>query len=342
MTKQDSRTSPRPHVLVTGGAGYIGSHAVLALRDAGWDVAVIDNLTTGFRFAVPDDVPLYEGDIEDGALVARIIAERQIGAIMHFAGSIIVPESVENPLKYYHNNTVKSRALIDAAVTGGVRHFIFSSTAATYGVPEVSPVTEDTPQRPINPYGWSKLMTEQMLADTAFAHDLNFCALRYFNVAGADPQARTGQSTAGATHLIKVAVEAAMGKRDNVAVFGTDYDTPDGTGVRDYIHVSDLAAAHVLALEALMAQPERSLTMNCGYGRGFSVMEVLDAVDRVTNLTIRRTLEPRRAGDPASLISDPSRIRSTVPWTPLHDDLDTIIGHALQWERKLGELRGDA
>ena len=342
MTKQDSLKSPRPHVLVTGGAGYIGSHAVLALRDAGWDVAVIDNLTTGFRFAVPDDVPLYEGDIEDGALVARIIAERQIGAIMHFAGSIIVPESVENPLKYYHNNTVKSRALIEAAVTGGVRHFIFSSTAATYGVPEVSPVTEDTPQRPINPYGWSKLMTEQMLADTAFAHDLNFCALRYFNVAGADPQARTGQSTAGATHLIKVAVEAALGKRDSVAVFGTDYDTPDGTGVRDYIHVSDLAAAHVLALEALIAQPERSLTMNCGYGRGFSVMEVLDAVDRVTNLTIRRTLEPRRAGDPASLISDPSRIRSAVPWTPLHDDLDTIIGHALQWERKLGELRGDA
>lgn len=337
-----SDTSSRPCVLVTGGAGYIGSHAVLALRDAGWPVAVIDNLTTGFRFAVPDDVAFYEGDIEDGALIARIIGECGIGAIMHFAGSIVVPESVENPLKYYHNNTVKSRALIDAAVTGGVRHFIFSSTAATYGVPEVSPVTETTAQRPINPYGWSKLMTEQMLADTAFAHDINYCALRYFNVAGADPQARTGQSTAGATHLIKVAVEAALGKRDSVAVFGTDYDTPDGTGVRDYIHVSDLAAAHVLALQALIEQPERSLTMNCGYGRGFSVLEVLDAVDRVTNLTINRTLEPRRAGDPASLISDPSRIRATVPWVPQYADLDTIIGHALQWERKLGEIRGDA
>ena len=331
----------KPSVLVTGGAGYIGSHAVLALRDAGWPVAVIDNLTTGFKFAVPDDVPLYEGDIEDGGLLARIFAEQGTQAIMHFAGSIIVPESVEDPLKYYHNNTVKSRALIDAAVKAGVPHFIFSSTAATYGVPDVEAVTEDTPQRPINPYGWSKLMTEQMLSDTAFAHDFNFCALRYFNVAGADPQARSGQSTAGATHLIKVAVEAALGKREHVAVFGTDYETPDGTGVRDYIHVSDLAAAHVLALEALIEQPGRSLTMNCGYGSGFSVLDVLDAVDRVTNRTIDRRMEPRRAGDPGSLISDPSRIRSTLPWQPKHADLDEIIGHALQWERKLGEIRGE-
>lgn len=330
----------RPSVLVTGGAGYIGSHAVLALKDAGWDVAVIDNLTTGFRFAIPDDVPLYEGDIEDGALLARLFSERGIGAIMHFAGSIVVPESVENPLKYYHNNTTKSRALIEAAVAAGVRHFIFSSTAATYGIPETSPVREDSPQRPINPYGWSKLMTEQMLGDTAAAHPMNFCALRYFNVAGADPQARSGQSTAGATHLIKVAVEAALGKRDGVSVFGTDYDTPDGTGVRDYIHVSDLAAAHVLALEALIAQPSRSLTMNCGYGRGFSVLEVLDAVDRVTNLTIERRIEGRRAGDPDQLISDPSRIREELPWTPQHADLDTIIAHALAWERKLSDLRG--
>ncbi len=328
-------------VLVTGGAGYIGSHAVLALRDAGWPVAVIDNLTTGFRFAVPDDVPLYEGDIEDGELLANIFAEQGTRAVMHFAGSVVVPESVENPLKYYHNNTVKSRALIDAAVHAGVAHFIFSSTAATYGVPEVEAVTEDTPQRPINPYGWSKLMTEQMLGDTAFAHDLNFCALRYFNVAGADPQGRAGQSTAGATHLIKVAVEAALGKRDHVAIFGTDYNTPDGTGVRDYIHVSDLAAAHVLALEALIEEPERSLTMNCGYGRGFSVLEVLDAVDRVTNQKIVRKMEPRRAGDPGSLISDPSRLKATLPWEPKHADLDAIIGHALQWERKLGEIRGD-
>ena len=327
-------------MLVTGGAGYIGSHAVLALLDAGWPVAVIDNFTTGFRFAVPEGVPLYEGDIEDAALLARIFAEQGTKAIMHFAGSIVVPESVENPLKYYHNNTAKSRALIDAAVNAGVPHFIFSSTAATYGIPEVSPVTESTPRRPINPYGWSKLMTEQMLADTAAAHPLNYGALRYFNVAGADPQGRTGQSTAGATHLIKVAVEAALGKRDSVAVFGTDYATPDGTGVRDYIHVSDLAAAHVLALEALIAEPRRSLTMNCGYGRGFSVLEVLDAVDRVTNLRIQRVLEGRRAGDPDSLISDPSLLKATLPWRPGHADLDEIVAHALAWERKLSDLRG--
>jgi UDP-glucose 4-epimerase len=329
-------------VLVTGGAGYIGSHAVLALLDAGWPVAVIDNLTTGFKFAVPEEAAFYEGDIEDQALLARIFVAQGTRAIMHFAGSIVVPESVEDPLKYYHNNAAKSRALIAAAVAAGVPHFIFSSTAATYGIPEESPVRESTPQSPINPYGWSKLMTERMLADTAFAHPLNYCALRYFNVAGADPQGRSGQSTAGATHLIKVAVEAALGKREAVSVFGTDYDTPDGTGVRDYIHVSDLAAAHVLALEALIAEPARSLTMNCGYGRGFSVLEVLDAVDRVTNLTIERRLEPRRAGDPPSLISDNARIRAILPWTPQYADLDTIVGHALQWERKLGEIRARA
>ena len=328
-------------VLVTGGAGYIGSHAVLALLDRGWPVAVIDNLTTGFRFAVPDQVPFYEGDIEDPALLARIFAEQGTRAVMHFAGSIVVPESVENPLKYYHNNTVKSRALIEAAVNAGVPHFIYSSTAATYGMPEVSPVSEDTPTRPINPYGWSKLMTERMLADTAAAHPLNYCALRYFNVAGADPQGRSGQSTAGATHLIKVAVEAALGKRDSVLVFGTDYATPDGTGVRDYIHVSDLAEAHVLALEALIDKPRRSLTMNCGYGRGFSVLEVLDAVDRVTNMKLERVLAPRRPGDPDSLISDPSLIKATLPWQPQHDRLDEIVTHALAWERKLAEIRGE-
>lgn len=326
-------------VLVTGGAGYIGSHAVLALTDAGWPVAVIDNLTTGFRWAVPEGVPFYEGDIEDGALLAHIFAEQRIGAVMHFAGSIIVPESVENPLKYYHNNTAKSRALIAAAVAAGVPHFIFSSTAATYGVPRVSPVTEDTDKAPINPYGMSKLMTETMLADVAAAHPLNYCALRYFNVAGADPRARTGQSTAGATHLIKVAVEAALGKRSHVEVFGTDYETPDGTGVRDYIHVSDLADAHVLALEALVEQPGRSLTMNAGYGRGFSVLEVLDAVDRVTNNRIERRLSPRRAGDPDALISDNRRIKATLPWQPKYADLDTIVAHALQWERRLSEIR---
>ena len=326
-------------VLVTGGAGYIGSHAVLALVDQGWPVAVIDNLTTGFRWAVPDGVPFYQGDIEDAGLLARIFAEQGTRAVMHFAGSIIVPESVENPLKYYHNNTAKSRALIAAAVAGGLPHFIFSSTAATYGIPKESPVREDSPKLPINPYGMSKLMTETMLADVAAAHPLNYCALRYFNVAGADPRARTGQSTAGATHLIKVAVEAALGMRSHVEVFGTDYATPDGTGVRDYIHVSDLAAAHVLALEALIAEPAESLTMNAGYGRGFSVLEVLDAVDRVTNLTVERRLSPRRAGDPDALVSDNAKIKAALPWVPKYADLDVIVAHALQWERQLGKIR---
>lgn len=332
----------KPPVLVTGGAGYIGSHAVLALKDAGWRVCVIDNLATGFRFAVPVGVPLYEGDIEDDALLARIFEEQSMrgnGAIMHFAGSVVVPESVENPLKYYHNNTAKSRALIDAAITAGVSHFIFSSTAATYGIPEVSPVTEDSPKSPINPYGMSKLMTERMLADVVKAHAFNYCTLRYFNVAGADPQGRTGQSTAGATHLIKVAVEAALGKRSHVGVFGTDFDTPDGTGVRDYIHVSDLASAHVLALEALIAEPSVSLTMNCGYGRGFSVLEVLDAVGRITNQQIERRFEGRRAGDPDALISDNSRIKRTIPWVPRYADLPTIVEHALAWERKLENIQ---
>ena len=325
-------------VLVTGGCGYIGSHAVLALRDAGWPVAVIDNLTTGFRWAIPGDVQLEEGDVGDAARVSEVLAKHNIGAIMHFAGSIIVPESVENPLKYYRNNTANSRALIECAVNAGVKHIIFSSTAATYGIPEIVPVREDSPKLPINPYGMSKLMTEHMLADVAAAHPINYCALRYFNVAGADPLGRTGQSTAGATHLIKVAVEAALGNRAGVDVFGTDYATPDGTGVRDYIHVADLAAAHVLALEALIAAPGDSRTMNCGYGRGFSVLEVLDAVDRVTNLKIKRRLGPRRAGDPDSLISDNALIKRTLPWEPKYADLDVIVGHALAWERKLGDM----
>src|SRR5688572_4948432 len=310
----------KPTVLVTGGAGYIGSHAVLALLDASWKVVVIDNLTTGFRWAVPEAAAFVEGDIGDQDLIGRLIEEHGIGAIVHFAGSIVVPESVVQPLKYYENNTVKSRALIESAVRGGVAHFIFSSTAATYGIPEQVPISEDTRTQPINPYGWSKLMTERMLADTAFAHPLNFCALRYFNVAGADPRGRSGQSTAGATHLIKVAVEAATGKRSHVSVFGTDYDTPDGTGIRDYIHVSDLAAAHVDALEKLIADPATNHILNCGYGRGFSVLEVLDAVDRVTNMTIERRLEDRRAGDPDSLISDNRAILECFPWKPEHAD----------------------
>lgn len=332
--------SEKPTVLVTGGAGYIGSHAVLALRDAGYGVVVIDNLITGFRWAVPDDVAFVQGDIADQPLVQAALKEHGVGAIMHFAGSVVVPESVENPLKYYHNNSAKTRDLIESAVAVGVPHFIFSSTAATYGIPEESPVKETTPQRPINPYGMSKLMTEYMLRDVSAAHPMNFCALRYFNVAGADPQGRTGQSTAGATHLIKVAVEAALGKRSHVGVFGTDFDTPDGTGVRDYIHVTDLAAAHVLALEALMAAPEKNYMLNCGYGRGFSVMEVLDAVDRITNLKIDRRMEGRRAGDPDSLISDNSAIMAEFPWKPRYADLDQIVTHALAWERKLSDIQG--
>ena len=326
-------------VLVTGGAGYIGSHAVLALLDAGWPVVVIDNLSTGFEWAVPDSATFVRGDIADQDLVGRLIAEHDIGAIIHFAGSIIVPESVENPLKYHENNTAKTRSLLESAVKNGVRHFLFSSTAATYGLPERVPIDEQSRTQPINPYGWSKLMTERMLADVAFAHPLNFCALRYFNVAGADPEGRSGQSTAGATHLIKVAVEAAIGKREYVSVFGTDYDTPDGTGVRDYIHVSDLADAHVHALEKLIEDPATSHILNCGYGRGFSVLEVLEAVDRVTNLKIGRKLEARRAGDPDALVADNKRILSTVPWRPRFDDLDTIVTHALAWERRLAERR---
>ena len=323
-------------VMVTGGAGYIGSHAVLALADAGYRVVVIDNLVTGFAWAVDPRATFIECAVEDDR-VRAIIAEHDVRAIMHFAGSVVVPESVTDPLKYYRNNTAASRALIESAVLSGVRHFIFSSTAATYGTPARVPVAEGDPTVPINPYGTSKLMTEAMLKDVSAAHPINHAALRYFNVAGADPQGRCGQSTAGATHLIKIAAEAATGKRDGVAVFGTDFDTRDGTGVRDYIHVSDLAEAHVHALELLMAEPDRNLTLNVGYGRGYSVLEVLDAVDRVTNMTIDRRMEPRRAGDPAELVSDNRAILATLPWRPKHDDLDGIVRDALAWERQLAE-----
>lgn len=331
--------SEKLNVLVTGGAGYIGSHAVLALLDAGHRPVVIDNLVTGFRWAVAEGTPFYEGDISDQDLVAEIFKKEDIQAVMHFAGSIVVPESVENPLKYYHNNTAKTRSLIESVITAGIRHMIFSSTAATYGIPKESPVREDMPTLPINPYGTSKLMTEFMLRDVAAAHDFNYCALRYFNVAGADPKGRSGQSTVGATHLIKIAVEAALGKRASVGVYGTDYATEDGTGVRDYIHVADLAAAHVIALEALTADPKTSHTLNCGYGHGYSVLQVLDAVDRVTNNKLVRILEGRRAGDPDSLISDNRAIISRFGWQPKYDDLDTIVKHALAWERQLDERR---
>jgi UDP-glucose 4-epimerase len=326
-------------VLVTGGAGYIGSHAVLALKDAGWPVAVIDNLSNGTREIVPGDVPFYEGNIADGALVERIFAEQQTQAIMHFAGSIVVPESVEKPLLYYANNTLASHALISAAVARGVNHILFSSTAAVYGEPERVPIDEDDAKAPINPYGASKLMTERMLADSSAAHELNYGALRYFNVSGADPQLRAGQIGRGSTHLIKVAVEAAIGKRGHVDVFGNDYPTPDGTCIRDYIHVSDLADAHVLALERLIDLAGENLVANCGYGKGLSVLEVLDAVDRVNGQPIPREMKPRRAGDPPVLVASNRRLVETLDWTPRFADIDVIVTHALEWERKLQELR---
>jgi UDP-glucose 4-epimerase len=324
-------------VLVTGGAGYIGSHAILALKDAGWSVAVVDDLSTGTRRAVPDGLPFYEGSVADRALIARIFAEQGTQAIMHFAGSIVVPESVENPIKYYGNNTVATHALLSAALEAGVKHILFSSTAAVYGVPERTPIIEDDPKRPINPYGASKLMTERMLEDASAAYPFNYGALRYFNVAGADPLGRTGQIGKGSTHLIKVAAEAAVGKRDHVAVYGTDYPTADGTCIRDYIHVSDLAAAHVAALEKLTEQPKDNLVMNCGYGKGLSVLEVLDAVDRLTNRPIKRVMEGRRAGDPPELVADNQRLLKTLEWRPAYAEIDRIVGDALAWERKLAE-----
>jgi len=322
-------------VLVTGGAGYIGSHAVLALKDAGWPVSVIDDLSNGSRRVVPDDVPFYEGNVADRALVERIFAERQIDAIMHFAGSIVVPESVEQPLKYYANNTLASHALISGAVAAGVKHILFSSTAATYGAPERVPIDEEDPKVPINPYGASKLMTERMLEDASAAHSFNYGALRYFNVAGADPKGRTGQIGKGSTHLIKVACETAVGKRERIAIYGTDYPTPDGTCIRDYIHVSDLADAHVAALQWLVEHPEENLVMNCGYGKGLSVLEVIDAVDRASGSPIERVMEGRRAGDPPELVAGNARLLETLDWRPAYADIDVIVGDALAWERKL-------
>jgi UDP-glucose 4-epimerase len=327
-----------PHtvsVLVTGGAGYIGSHAVLALKDAGFPVTVIDNLVTGFRWAIPEGVVFYEGDVADAALLDQIVAEQGIRAVLHFAGSVVVPESVTDPLKYYHNNTAKTRALIESVVRNKVPNFIFSSTAAVYGIPDSVPVQEDMATVPINPYGTSKLMTEYMLKDCAAAYPFTYAALRYFNVAGADPFGRSGQSTKNATHLIKVAVEAALGKRDKVQVFGTDFPTHDGSGVRDYIHVSDLADAHVIALKWLMDHPEQSVTLNCGYNRGFSVQEVLDSVDRVTATKMVREMSPRRAGDPAELVADNGKIRETFGWQPKYGNLDGIVESAWKWEAGL-------
>jgi UDP-glucose 4-epimerase len=325
-------------VLVTGGAGYIGSHMVHALADAGEPVVVLDDLSTGFRSALPQSVPLCVGDVGDQHLVASIIGDHKVSAIIHFAGSIVVPDSLRDPLGYYRNNTVNTRALIESAVKGGVKHFIFSSTAAVYGNPAVLPVREDAPTQPMSPYGTSKLMSEIMLHDVAAAHALRYVILRYFNVAGADPKRRTGQSTPAATHLIKVGVETALGSRPKLEVFGTDYPTPDGTCIRDYIHVSDLARAHSAAL-AHLRRGGASMTFNCGYGHGYSVLEVVSAIERVTGRKLPVQMAGRRPGDPISLVADVNRIRSHLDWSPQFEDLDTIVSHALAWEQVLQEAR---
>jgi UDP-glucose 4-epimerase len=321
-------------VLVTGGAGYIGSHMVLELLEAGERVVVLDNLSTGHARAVPKGVVLAAGDVGDADLLRRLLDGQDVEAIIHFAGSIVVPESVVDPLGYYLNNTVKSRTLMDMAVRCGIRHFIFSSTAAVYGLTGDAPVAENGPLAPLSPYGSSKRMTEIMLADAARAHDLRYVALRYFNVAGADPEGRSGQSTPRATHLIKVACETALGKRSHLEVFGTDYPTPDGTCVRDYIHVSDLARAHMAALHHLRAGGASDI-FNCGYGRGFSVLDVIEAVKQAAGRDFDVRRGPRRAGDPARVVAATERIRATLGWTPQHDHLDTIVRHALAWEEHL-------
>jgi UDP-glucose 4-epimerase len=321
-------------VLVTGGAGYIGSHMALALRDAGEKLVVLDNLSTGFRWAVPAEAELVIGDFGDQALVSELIGRHEIRSIVHFAAKIVVPESVADPLGYYLNNTAMARNLIECAVKGGVEHFIFSSTAAVYGDTKTNPVNETDPLNPVSPYGRSKLMVEWMLEDVANAHELRFAILRYFNVAGADPQGRSGQSTPAATHLIKVAVQAALGHRNGMDVFGTDYPTPDGSCVRDYIQVSDLAAAHMDAL-AYLRGGGQSIICNCGYERGYSVLEVIDYVKQVSGVDFEVRLAGRRPGDPPAIVAGNTRARDILRWRPKYDDLNLIVRQALDWERRL-------
>jgi UDP-glucose 4-epimerase len=326
-------------VLVTGGAGYIGSHMVLALVEAGENVVVIDNLTTGLSAFLPESVPLFIGDAADENLVEGVIEQHGVESIIHFAGSVVVPDSMRDPLGYYRNNTFTTRNLLNAAVKRGINRFVFSSTAAVYGNPDQVPVTEIAPTRPLSPYGFSKLMSEIMLHDVASAHGMKYVALRYFNVAGADPQARIGLATAGATHLLKIAVEAATGQRAKIDVFGTDYPTPDGSCIRDFIHVSDLAQAHRAALSYLRGGGV-SVTLNCGYGRGYSVLETIEAVRRISGRSFAVQYAERRPGDIMTMVADTSRMRSMLDWTPQFDDLDTIAAHALAWEEKLLRERG--
>ncbi len=325
-------------ILVTGGAGYIGSHMALELIDAGETVVVLDNLSTGFRWAVPDKATLIVGDFGDEDLVTETLARYGVEEIIHFAAKIVVPESVSDPLGYYLNNTAKARSLLECAVDAGVRHFIFSSTAAVYGDPEHNPVMEEERLKPISPYGRSKLMVEWMLEDTAKATPLSYVALRYFNVAGADPQGRSGQSTPNATHLIKVAVQAALGQRKGMEVYGTDYPTPDGSCLRDYIHVTDLARAHLDALRHLRGGGD-SLVCNVGYQRGYSVLEVIDIVKKVSGVDFPVTLVGRRPGDPAAIVASNERVRTKLGWTPQHDNLEEIVRQALDWERRLHNMK---
>jgi UDP-glucose 4-epimerase len=321
-------------VLVTGGAGYIGSHMVLDLLEAGEKVVVIDDLSTGFREAVPEGVTFAQGDFGDEPFVTGLIEQHGIEAIAHFAAKIVVPDSVSDPLGYYLNNTAKARSLIAVAVATGIRHFIFSSTAAVYGNVGGEAVSENTPLAPVSPYGRSKLMVEWMLADAAAAHGLRYVVLRYFNVAGADPQGRAGQSGRNATHLIKVAVQAALGRRRGLEIFGADYPTPDGTCLRDYIQVSDLVGAHTQALRYLRAGGD-SLTCNCGYAKGFSVREVIEVVKSVSGVDFPVILSGRRPGDPAAIVARNDLIREKLGWRPQHDDLHAIVSQALAWERRL-------
>ncbi|MEI2736645.1 MAG: UDP-glucose 4-epimerase GalE [Rhodoblastus sp.] len=325
-------------ILVTGGAGYIGSHMALELIDAGETVVVLDNLSTGFRWAVPDRATLVVGDFGDEDLVTETLARYDIAEIIHFAAKIVVPESVSDPLGYYLNNTAKARSLLECAVDAGVKHFIFSSTAAVYGDPEQNPVMEEERLKPISPYGRSKLMVEWMLEDTAKATPLTYVALRYFNVAGADPQGRSGQSTPNATHLIKVAVQAALGQRRGMEVYGVDYATPDGSCLRDYIHVTDLARAHLDALRHLRGGGD-SLVCNVGYQRGYSVLEVIDIVKKVSGVDFPVKIVGRRPGDPAAIVASNERIRTKLGWTPQHDNLEEIVRQALDWERRLHNMK---